>query len=198
MMQGHYPDFDVMKNHESWDDRTQEVVFNRTRNPGDPRFFSAHQAKLLQAVCSRLLVEEREELLKQVVDHIDRKIAGNISDGYRKAMLPEDKALYSHGLKGIDETAQSHFRKKFTELAGKEQDIVLTQLAGGFPPGLSWQKAPAKEFFKLLLKEALSVYASLPAVWSGMGYAGPVYPRGYLRIELGDYDPWEAVRHEKH
>lgn len=198
MMQGHYPDFDVMRSHESWDDRTQEVVFGRTRDPGDPQFFSTHQAELLQAVCARLLAEERDELLRRVVAHFDRKIAANISEGYRKAMLPDDKNLYTYGLKGIDETAQAHFKKKFTELAGEEQDVVLTQVAGGFPSGLSWQKAPAKDFFKQLLQEALSVYASLPAVWSEMGYAGPAYPRGYVRIELGDFDPWEAVRHEKH
>lgn len=198
MMQGHYPDFDVMKNHESWDDRTQEVVFDRTRDPGGTRFFSGRQAELLRAVCTRLLYEEREELLKQVVAHIDRKIAENITDGYRRAMLPDDKNLYNYGLKGVDETSQARFGKKFSELEGREQDIVLTQVAGGFPPGLSWQKAPARDFFKQLLREALSAYASLPAVWSEMGYAGPAYPRGYMRIELGDYDPWEAVRHEKH
>ncbi|TLM98781.1 gluconate 2-dehydrogenase subunit 3 family protein, partial [bacterium] len=183
MMEGHYPDFDVMRSHESWDDRTQEVVFGRTTDPGGALFFSAEQAGLLQAVCTRLLADNREELLKQVVAHIDRKIASNISDGYRKAKLPDDRNLYSHGLKGIDETARAHFKKKFTELEGQEQDIILTQIASGFPPGLSWQKAPARDFFQQLLREALSVYASLPAVWSYMGYAGPAYPRGYVRIE---------------
>lgn len=196
VMQGHYPDFDVMRSHESWDDRTQEVVFSRTRGPGGPQFFTEEQAGLLRKVCARLLADDREELLNQVAAHIDRKIANNVSDGYRKAKLPDDRNLYSHGLKGIDETARAHFKKKFTELEGQEQDIVLTQVAGGFPPGLSWQKVPAKDFFKQLLREALSAYASLPAVWSYMGYAGPAYPRGYVRIELGAYDPWEAVRHE--
>lgn len=195
-MQGYYPDFDVMRNHESWDDRTQEVVFNRLREPGRLQFFSGQQAELLKAVCGRLLADERDELLAQIVAHIDRKIAENISDGYRKVKLPDDKNLYKYGLKGIDETAREHFGKRFTELAGEAQEVVLNQVAGGSPPGLSWQKAPAQEFFKQLLGEALAVYASLPVVWSAMGYAGPAYPRGYVRIELGDYDPWEAVRHE--
>lgn len=197
-MQGHYPDFDVMNSHESWDDRTQKVVFGRLRDPGEQLFFSASQAGLLKAVCARLLAEEREELLNQVIAHIDRKIANSISDGYRKAKLPDERNLYTNGLKGVEETAQAHYKKKFSDLGGQEQDIVLTQVAGGFPSGLSWQKAPAGDFFQQLLREALSVYASLPKVWSEMGYAGPAYPRGYVRTELGAVDPWEAVRHEKH
>ena len=197
-MQGHYPDFDVMHNHESWDDRTQQVVFSRLNDPGEPRFFSVNQAGLLKKVCARLLADEREELLDLVVAHIDGKIAGNISEGYRQVKIPEDRHLYTEGLKGIDETAQAHCKKKFKELEGKEQAIILTQVGGGFPPGLSWQKAPARDFFKQLLREALSIYASLPMVWNEMGYAGPAYPRGYVRIELGATDPWEAVRHEEH
>ncbi|KQX56587.1 hypothetical protein ASD40_04085 [Paenibacillus sp. Root444D2] len=29
-------------------------------------------------------------------------------------------------------------------------------------------------------------------VWSEIGYAGPAYPRGYVRTQLGQLDPWEA------
>ncbi len=196
-MQGNYPDFDVMQSHEAWDDRTQEVVFSRIGEPGQLLFFSAGQARVLKAVCTRLLADEREELLNQVAAHIDRKIAGDVGEGYRKAQLPDDKSFYTNGLKGIDETARALFKKAFRDLPDQAQDTVLTQIAGGLPPGLSWQKVPAKEFFQRLLREVLSLYASLPAVWSAMGYAGPAYPRGYVRVELGAYDPWEAVRHEK-
>lgn len=36
-----------------------------------------------------------------------------------------------------------------------------------------------------------------PRVWSEIGYAGPAYPRGYVRTQLGQLDPWEAkAEHE--
>ncbi|WP_369127188.1 hypothetical protein [Paenibacillus antri] len=38
----------------------------------------------------------------------------------------------------------------------------------------------------------LEAYYSHPAVWSEIGYGGPAYPRGYVRTQLGQLDPWEA------
>jgi hypothetical protein len=55
---------------------------------------------------------------------------------------------------------------------------------------------PAKELFYKLLTESVAAYYSHPTVWSEIGYAGPAYPRGYVRTEWGITDPWEAKRED--
>lgn len=51
---------------------------------------------------------------------------------------------------------------------------------------------PQHEFFQKLLTLTVEAYYSHPKVWSGLGYGGPAYPRGYVRTQLGQLDPWEA------
>ncbi|MDA8235063.1 MAG: gluconate 2-dehydrogenase subunit 3 family protein [Clostridia bacterium] len=194
-MQSFYPQFDMLQNSDHWDEYTARLIRKRMIEPGKPRFLAEQELELLKKVCSRLLGEENGDRLAQVVGHIDHKLADNIGEGYRKANLPEERILFRNGLTGINETAKGLFQgKEFPDLKPEEQDRVLTEMAGGQPPGAIWQGLPAKDFFKILLREAVEIYCSLPGVWSQMGYAGPAYPRGYVRIELGGVDPWEAVR----
>jgi len=56
--------------------------------------------------------------------------------------------------------------------------------------------APA-DFFKQLLHDTVSAYYSHPLVWSDIGYGGPAYPRGYVRVEKGLTDPWEAKANDE-
>ncbi len=35
-------------------------------------------------------------------------------------------------------------------------------------------------------------YYSHLVAWSEIGYGGPAYPRGYVRTQMGQLDPWEA------
>ena len=194
-MQSQYPNFDVLQNSDHWDEHTARLIRKRMIEPGRPRFLAEQELDLLKNVCSRLLAEENGDRLAQVAGHIDYKLAENIGEGYRKAHLPEERVLFRNGLIGINETAEAQFHgKDFLALKPEDQDRVLTSIAGGQPQGTVWQSISAKDFFKILFREAVEMYCSLPGVWSEMGYAGPAYPRGYVRIELGGVDPWEAVR----
>ncbi|MCK9918131.1 gluconate 2-dehydrogenase subunit 3 family protein, partial [Microbacteriaceae bacterium K1510] len=60
-----------------------------------------------------------------------------------------------------------------------------------------WAKVPQKDFFTRMLYDIVSAYYSHPLVWSDIGYGGPAYPRGYVRVEKGLVDPWEAKQDGK-
>jgi hypothetical protein len=55
-----------------------------------------------------------------------------------------------------------------------------------------WASVPQKALFTKWLTMTLEAYYSHPNVWSEIGYGGPAYPRGYVRTQLGQSDPWEA------
>lgn len=187
-----YPDWDVMNNADHWDEHTANLIQKRLDNPGSLKFFKKQEAQLLHAICVRLLADADEHSVGQVLAHIDKQLAENISAGYWQVGIPEGQVLYRKGLHGVEETAKAQFRQGFMELDSRQQTEVLKAIADGHAQGNTWTKLPAQKFFKQLLQDAIEIYASLPTVWSAMGYAGPAYPRGYVRIELGATDPWEA------
>jgi hypothetical protein len=44
----------------------------------------------------------------------------------------------------------------------------------------------------MLLGDCVSAYYSHPWSWDEIGYGGPAYPRGYMRLENGLPEPWEV------
>jgi len=173
MIDSRYPDFHVMDAAKEWDEHTQHVIAKRMEQPQPLQFFSPAQAAALQAALARLLHETDEWLLAKVLEHIDGTIAHGRGEGFRPEEQPPEAEFWRAGVALLGH----HFALEAPEW----QDLRLRQIQQDVPP-----------FFKALLKEALTGYCSLPPVWSFMGYGGPAFPRGYVRIELGLVDPWEA------
>ena len=44
----------------------------------------------------------------------------------------------------------------------------------------------------MLLQDAVGIYYAHPYAWDEIGYGGPAYPRGYIRLENGRPEPWEV------
>ena len=78
----------------------------------------------------------------------------------------------------------------------KKKEIVNDWMQGN-PSYNPINCIPVKDFMQKILSEAMSAYYSHPTIWSDIGYAGPAYPRGYVRSEIGLTDPWEAKRDGK-
>ncbi len=173
MIESRYPDFDVMAHLQAWDEHTQHVMTKRMEPPQPPQFFTPPEADALRAALARLLHETDDWLIGKVLEHIDGSIAHGRGEGYRPEEQPPEAQFWKAGVALLGD----HFALE----APQWQDLRLRQIQQDVPP-----------FFKAMLKEAVTGYCSLPPVWSFMGYGGPAFPRGYVRIELGLVDPWEA------
>ena len=82
---GYYPEFNTLSQEAFWDEATRTVVLNRVQNTPPIRFFSADEARLMTAICDRLLPQDdRDEEHKIPIINIidDRLFTGRI-DGYR-------------------------------------------------------------------------------------------------------------------
>lgn len=196
-MSTHYRNFDVMRSLEEWDERTQNIIKQRLTSGEKVMFFSDTQRKLLIEVLKVLFAEENEDIINRVAAFIGEKLEKNKGKGYRDASLPDEEILFIEGLKKIEETSETLYQgKSFIKLGYEDRMQVLEAIKQGKVLGNIWQDFSGKKFFKELLTQAASSFYSQPEIWSQIGYAGPAYPRGYVRVELGGIDPWEAVKNE--
>ncbi|WP_245815670.1 gluconate 2-dehydrogenase subunit 3 family protein [Seinonella peptonophila] len=188
----HYPTYDVMKEKDEWDNHTQQIVSNRLHPTTSYSFLTQEESTILQTICKQLTGDERESLILYILDHIDQTLSSPIGEGQRKVGMPKAKELIRLGLEALEQTSQEKYQISFVQLDKKTQLLLLNQLSNEQALTSKWNFVPQRELFKKLLTLTLEAYYSHPLVWSEIGYGGPAYPRGYVRTQLGQLDPWEA------
>lgn len=194
----HYPEYNILNLVDEWDSHTKEIVLKRLGPFSKYEYFSEWELLILRAVIKNIIFENRDEIIDWIVFHLDNKMTSGIGEDQRKTGLPPEDMLFREGLAAIDLSARHKYDKGFTELDEDKQFALISGLQLGQLPKLSqWSRVPQKELFKKLLLEIVSAYYSHPEVWSEIGYGGPAYPRGYVRVEYGLTDPWEARRDGK-
>lgn len=196
--QGRYPGYDVLEKRlgMSWDDVTREVVARRLAVPREPRALDATEFATLVAVCDRILPQPPYREAVPLAAYVDEKLHLNALDGYRNAALPPLREAWKRGLAGLDAAARAAHGRGFVDLAPDEQDAVLREAEAGKLEGEAWGDMPSRLFFtERVLSDVVSAYYAHPIAWSEIGYGGPASPRGYVRLDLGRRDPWEAAEY---
>lgn len=190
----HYPHFDVLDEQSAWDEYSRSTVRSRLA-PTEMKLLDPTEVTTLRAVVANLLYESRPHVIDFIVSNIDERLSSPVGEGERKPKVPPQDVLIRQGLAFLDAVA-NHWKqapRPFHESEPSRQALIMETLQKGkhlLPPGQP--AVPQKDLFKKLLQLAVEAYASHPDVWSEIGYAGPAYPRGYYRIEVGLTDPWEA------
>lgn len=194
----HYPAYDVWEQHQEWDEHTRKIVAKR-RAPDVARLFLTQQEALtLQAAAALLIDDIRLDALTFITQHIDESLASPVGENQRKVGVPDKKILYRQGIAGLDESSHALYQTEFLALPRERQIDVLIKLeADDSTREGAWEQVRPKTFFKKLLHDVVTAYYSHPLIWSEIGYGGPAYPRGYVRVEKGLVDPWEAKRNGK-
>jgi len=186
-----YPDYDVLALQDEWDATTRQIV-NQRLGPFEFKLLSTWQQDMLKAIARQLAYEHREEVLTWIAAHVDQKLGSSQGEAERRPGVPPQKELILAGLEALEQWAKAKFFKGFLSIK-KEQQLEYLQLleVGGLPQDGGWSVEKQKELFKKLAGLIISAHYSHPWVWSEIGYGGPAYPRGYVRVELGLTDPWE-------
>lgn len=193
-----YPGYDVWEQHTEWDGHTKKIVGSRRTPQVAHQFFTQPEALLLQTIVSVLVNDHRLEVLTFVTQHLDDSTASPIGESQRKVGVPPKKQLYRLGLAGVDAESHVTYGAAFIALKPEQQQAVLQSVSRSqTKDGQAWTGVNPADFFKQILHDAVSAYYSHPLVWSDIGYGGPAYPRGYVRVEKGLTDPWEAKANGK-
>jgi Gluconate 2-dehydrogenase subunit 3 len=194
---GYYPGYDVLSQRAFWDEATRNVVMKRVEEPPPIRFFTdPAELELVTAVFDRILPQDdRDDQHRvKIVNTVDKKLYEREIPGYRYEGMPNEQEVYHLGLKGIQEIAHHLYGKSFVDLDPLGKDRVLLTLHDGNPPAGNeiWEKMSERHFWMLLLEHAAEAYYAHPYAWDEIGYGGPSYPRGYMRLDRGKPEPWEV------
>ncbi len=180
-MIGRYPDYDVLANRENWDDATRKVIEARLAPPAALRFFTAEEEPTLRALCDVTTAQDVEPRVP-VAEMVDDKLASGRLDGYRYANMPRDPETWRLVLRGLDEEAGRRHEMGFAACDGPAREAIVTALSQGELSGGAWDDLDVSRAWSVCMRGILAAFYSHPWAWNEIGYGGPAYPQGYMRL----------------
>jgi hypothetical protein len=156
-----------------------------------PAFFDAPMFATLRAVCARLIPQPERARKIDVAVCIDKRLACDMSDGWRYNTMPPDGEAYRLGLQALNASAQELQSVDFVRLDEASANQLLHLVRDNQAPGANWSALSPARFFEELLAEATESYYSHPLAQEEIGYAGMADADGWTRITLNDLEAWE-------
>ncbi|MGZ4277602.1 MAG: gluconate 2-dehydrogenase subunit 3 family protein [Solirubrobacteraceae bacterium] len=192
-MHGRYPDYDVLAGARHWDAVTREVVLARVDRVPPRRFFDAAEFACLCAWCDVVLAQDAEPRIP-VMSFVDAKLHDGRLDGFQHAGMPDDRDTWRAVAAGLDQSARERGADSFAAAASGVQQEIVRAFAGGELRGGIWDELPAATAWSVVMRAVLSAFYAHPWAWNEIGFGGPAYPRGYMRLGEGPAgaDPGEA------
>ena len=191
-----FPGYDVLSKRQgvSWNDKTREVISQRLSIGVVPKFFTAEELLTVVAAADRIVPQPPARSRIPVAALVDHKLHLAQSDGYRLPGTPQDPDAWRLGLRALDIEAEAAFGARFHKLALAEQDLLLERMQNGELRNAAWATLTSDAFFRMrLAKDLVFAYYAHPTAWSEIGWGGPASPRGYVRMDYDERDPWEAA-----
>ena len=184
-----FPGFSAEAQSRHWDPVTAGVVLSRLGRPPDLRFFTPSQEAIATALCDRLLDQDAGPSAIPVVAMIDARLAGQETDGWRYADLPEDGQAWRDTLRYLDDDARAKTGDGFARCPAADQRAIIQavqDLGGG-----QWHGLNASRVWSLWTRYACTAFYAHPRAWDEIGFPGPAYPRGYKNTGIDRREPFE-------
>jgi hypothetical protein len=193
-MIGRYPDFDVLDASGTWDEATTRVVMARLHLADQFRFFAAGELATLRAFCDVTVAQDGEPRVP-VAEMIDAKLAAGRLDGYQYADMPDDRDTWHLVLAGLDEVADSRYgRPTFAACDSEAAEAIVGDLARAQLSGGTWDQLNVKRAWSVCMRMILAAFYAHPWAWNEIGFGGPAYPRGYMRLgPVSTLEPFESA-----
>lgn len=192
---GYYAGYSTLSQKARWDEATRNAVSTRVEKTPEIRFFAGNEAALLGAVIDRVLPQDdrAENRTIPILPILDERLFKNSLNGFRYEDMPPDQEAYRLAIEAIEGMAQGRFQQAFVDLTVQRQELILKSIHDGKPDPDHplWHKMPVHRFWAMLMEDCVTAYYSHPWAWDEIGFGGPAYPRGYMRLENGLPEPWE-------
>jgi hypothetical protein len=176
-MIGRYPDFDVFDAADTWDAATKKVVLARLEPAGPLRFFTPAEEPTLRAFCDTALAQDAEPRIP-VAEMVDAKLADGLLDGYQYADMPDDRDTWRLVLAGLDHSAGPSFAAREVQ----DRDRIVDDFAHARLDGGPWELLNVTRAWAVVMRSLLGTFYSHPWAWNEIGFGGPAYPRGFMRL----------------
>jgi hypothetical protein len=194
---GYYPGFSTLAQRAFWDEATRRKVTDRLYKIPSIRFFTPEELPLMELISSHILPQDDRMPSRRIpiVPWIDERLHAGRTSGYRFARMPPDGEAYRLGFQAIEKMAMKSFGGSFRMLSWYQQEKLLKSIHDAEPEegaaGI-WERMPVEKYWKLVVQDCIESYYAHPWAWDEIGFGGPAYPRGYMRLEHGDPEPWEV------
>jgi hypothetical protein len=192
-MIGRYPDFDVLDAVDSWDEATKKVVLARLDPPGPLRFFTSEEEPTLRAFCDTAMAQDGEPRVP-VAEFVDDKLAAGRLDGYQYADMPDDRDTWRLVLVGLDEAARERCGSAgFAAADTQTRESIGEAFSPGQLSGGAWDRLNVDRAWSICMRAVLTGFYSHPWAWNEIGFGGPAYPRGFMRLgPVSTREPFET------
>ena len=181
-MIGRYPDYDVFDASDTWDAATARMIAERMEVRGNFAFFTPDEQPTLRALCDVAVAQDCEPRIP-VAELIDEKLAADRLDGYQYADMPDDRDTWRLTLAGLDEvTAERHDGRRFAGLDARSQEAIVEDLSKAQLRSASFDRLNITRTWSVCMRMILAAFYSHPWAWNEIGFGGPAYPRGFMRL----------------
>ena len=189
-MHGRYPDYDVLGQADHWDPVTRELVVGRVEQEPPRRFFGHAEFVCLRAICDVVLAQDAEPRIP-VMSFVDEKLHLGQLDGFQYVGMPDDRDTWRLVARGLDEAVGGD---GFAAADDETRHRVVGAFSEGELSGGVWEELPPATAWSVVMRGVLSAFYAHPWAWNEIGFGGPAYPRGYMRLSEGPAgaDPGEA------
>jgi hypothetical protein len=195
-MPDRFPGYDVLSKRwtPSWNHKTREVINRRLALPNEPKYLTVEEFALVTAIAARIVPQPRHRPPVPVAALIDHQLDRDQGDGYRHAGMPPLRKAWRQGLRALNAEAHAALGAPFDQLRTTDQDALLARMQKGALKDPAWGDMAADRFFKhRLAHDIVHAYYAHPTSWNEIGWGGPASPRGYVRMDANERDPWEAA-----
>ncbi len=195
-MPDRFPGYDVLRKRHtpSWNQKTREVIDQRLSLGVQPNFFTQLEYELVSAIADRIVPQPRGEPRINVAILVDQKLHLDKADGFRQPGMPREREAWRIGLQALEAEARQAHGAGFAALSDDDKDALLSQMQQGQFTNAAWGEMPCKTFFKTrMAHDIVFAYYAHPTAWNQIGWGGPASPRGYVRMDTNERDPWEAA-----
>lgn len=193
---GYYPGHSTLAQQDFWDEATRALVLARVHEVPPLRFFSPYEQPTARALFDRVLPQEdRDEAHRiPILNYVDERLYERRLDGYRFEDMPDEPWAHRLGLRGVEAIARHLHGRRFDELDAVSQEEILASIRDGRPAAghFIWEQMNVRHYWNLVVQDAATAYYAHPWAWDEIGFGGPAYPRGYMRLERGMREPWEV------
>ena len=150
--------YNVLDNAGHWDPVTRALILDRVENVPEISFFTPAEADVLRVFIDIAL----DESPVPVVEMVDARLARGDGDGYRHHDMPEDGETWKRFAAQLREDG-------FATLEDKHAYVQRLHDSESRP-------------WSVVMRYALTAFYSHPWAWNEIGFGGPAYPRGYMRM----------------
>jgi len=109
---------------------------------------------------------------------LDRKLFEGELDGFRYDGMPDDRRTWRLVLRGLDRAAGPG---GFAAAAEPRRAAIVERFSAGDLP----VEIDASRAWSVVMRAVLAAFYSHPWAWNEIGFGGPAYPRGYMRLQAG-------------